>query len=109
MEQNAIYHVMAHAVATGHCLPYTIINSDGSRPTTSFECVRAGGEWTDNPLSDVTQPGVEGDTCDADGHVYDACGKCNGNAIRNRDGKPVLDEQSCDCAGHVVCVSVGVR
>ena len=101
MEQNAIYHVMAHAVAAGHCLPYTALNFDGSTPNSRIACETAGGEWTENPVSDVTRPGGPGELCDADGHRYDVCGVCGGTA-RTIDGKPVLNPQSCDCAGRVL-------
>lgn len=102
MEQNTIYHVMAHAVAAGHCLPYTARSSDGSTPNSRIACGRAGGEWTENPVSDVTRPGGPGELCDAEGHRYDACGVCGGTATTTVDGKPALNAQSCDCAGRVL-------
>lgn len=102
MEQNTIYHVMAHAVAAGHCLPYTARSSDGSTPNSRIACGRAGGEWTENPVSNVTRPGGPGELCDAEGHRYDACGVCGGTATTTVDGKPALNAQSCDCAGRVL-------
>ena len=107
MEQNAIYHVMAHAVALGHCLPYTVVNADGSTPSSEQECTAGGGAWTPNPESGWrngfgNQPGEPGDQC-APGKRYDPCSVCGGTAVPSGTaGKPALNEQTCDCAGHVL-------
>jgi hypothetical protein len=103
MEQNAIYHVMAHAVAQGHCLPYTARNTDGSTPSSEAECSDARGVWALNPESVGFLPGEKDEPCDTDaGKVFDACGVCGGSAILDDNGKPVLNAESCDCAGHVL-------
>lgn len=107
MEQNAIYHVMAHAVAEGHCSKYTYVNS--------ADCGAAGGHWTVNEywnrtvlepdcdLSNLDLSREQGQICDCDGKTYDPCGVCGGSAITDStSGKAVLHEGACDCSGHIL-------
>ena len=115
IEQNAIFHIMAYAVADGHCAPYTAL--------TSIECSDAGGVWTaaaEPPAVSACRPdacGVCGgpdrvvpapdtpapEKCDCAGHVLDSNGICGGfgDDVCGTYGGPGIAPGKCDCAGNV--------